>query len=194
MRNRALCAVLLTALVCACIRRSDPPLRNTKVTRYSNGALRTLQEFIYDTIQDGTYAQYYENGGLAIEKYYSNNQREGKSIEYYETGKMKSLVHYHSDHEDGEARWYHANGALASWVIYKHGWKQSPGLTYYDTEEFKAAIAYGDSSKVIYRIDYNKDGSVLKESGERPAGWDALVARSGALSVPCSRSGVADPK
>lgn len=192
MCKSLLTATLLIALVGTCNNASDRPIRSAKMTRYPSGALKTVQEFIYDTIQDGTYVRYYEDvTAIEIEINYTHNRKHGTQKAYYRTGQVESQLQFIDGKEEGEARWYHENGALASWVMYRNGWKESPGLTYYDSGEFKAGIAYGDSSKVVYRIDYDKDGSALKEGGTRPPGWDQLVARSRALAEmpPNPRSG-----
>lgn len=178
MRNGVIGAVFLLSLV-GCFGRSDSPTRNAKVTRYPNGALRTVQEFIYDTIQDGTYVRYYQDvPAIEIIIHYSYDRKHGEQTAYYRSGQIESRLNFINGKEEGEARWFCENGNLTSWVIYRHGRKLSPGLVYYDTGEFLGSIAYGDSNKVVYRIDYDKDGRVLKEGGKRPVEWDALVNRS----------------
>jgi len=173
-----LTSLLFAALMSACINQPDPTIRNANVTRYPNGNLRTTQEFIHDTIQDGTYVRYYEDGtAVEIEISYSNNRKHGIQTAFHRNGLMESRVSFVNGLEEGEACWYHSNGALNSWLLYFHGWKQSPALTYYDTREPKAEIAYGDSNKVVYRIDYAKDGAVIKEAGKRPEHWQELVAQ-----------------
>jgi antitoxin component YwqK of YwqJK toxin-antitoxin module len=184
MGHPILITSLLVALLNGCVERTDPAMRNAKVTRYPNGNLHTFQEFIQDTIQDGTYVRYYEDvTAVEIEIHYSNNRKHGVQTAYYRNGQLKSLASYENGLEEGDACWYHENGALSSWVKYSHGWKQSPSLTYYDTREPKAEIAYGDSNKVVYRIDYAKDGAVVKEGGQRPRHWDELVAQARVLAL-----------
>jgi hypothetical protein len=183
MWNQLLRATLLMALVNACTGASHPTIRSAKVTRYPSGNLRTVQEFIQDTIQDGTYVRFYEDvATIEIEIPYSQNRKHGLQSAYYKGGQVESRLYFVNGHEEGQARWYYENGSLASWVTFRHGLKLSPGLTYYDSGEFKAAIAYGDSSQVVYRVDFGKDGAVLKEGGVQPACWTQLVEHSRALA------------
>lgn len=173
------CLVVLwmfLALFNACTRQVDKTLRNAKVTRYPNGNIHTVQEFIHDTIQDGAYVRYYEDATVVeIEILYSNNLKNGLQKSYYRSGRLESVANFVNGIEEGNACWYHENGTLSSWVGYMHGSRQSPALTFYNTGEPKAEIAYGDSSKVVYRIDYGKDGAVIKEGGDRPERWKELV-------------------
>ena len=184
MGNHLLITLTFVVLLNGCIDRTSPVIRSAKVTRYPNGNLHTLQEFIHDTIQDGVYVRYYEDvTAVEIEISYSNNRKQGVQMAYYRNGQLESRVNFEAGHEEGEACWYHENGARNSWVKYLHGRKQSPCLTYYDTGEPKAEIAYGDSNKVVYRIDYTKDGAAYKEGGQRPEKWDELVAQAHVLAL-----------
>ncbi|MCB9183733.1 MAG: hypothetical protein H6591_07425 [Flavobacteriales bacterium] len=144
---------------------------------YPDGALKSVQEITTDSIRDGLYVQFFSDTTMVeARKTYSMGMREGMSVEYYRNGFVKSRVPYHLDKEEGTARWYYDSGGLDAIVVYKKGVKQSPGVCYFESGELQARIAYNPAGAVVYRIDYNKDGSVLRAKGTEPMGWNSLLA------------------
>lgn len=69
--------VIYVILVFSCNVTSNNEKINVVKEFYSNGNLKSEQEFIQDSIEHGFYRRYYENGQLEIEMFYDTDLKTG---------------------------------------------------------------------------------------------------------------------
>lgn len=95
-------------------------------------------------VKDGTYTEYYENGGLKTVKTVSNGKASGTLKAFYPSGAVQIEAYYLAGAKDGPFKYYDENGKLLMEAAYKNdkldGWKKE----YDDTGAVKAASYYTD--------------------------------------------------
>ena len=79
---------------------------------YPNGKIKIEAEFKNDSIQDGRYKRFYENGILESEGYYKDNDQYGEWKFYYENRNIKSYVFFNDKGKQYYLRKYDENGKL----------------------------------------------------------------------------------
>ena len=82
----------------------------------------------------------YDDGGLRLEGYYLNGQKQGTFRWWYPSGELGSEELFESNKKEGECRMWYANGQIKQLAYYRNG-------------ELKGKIKY-----------WNEDGSVKKIS------------------------------
>src|SRR5436190_21234768 len=161
----ALRLTIVVVVVCsACHTPNNEQPRSAKLTFYPAGGIRTMQEFVNDTIQDGLYIRYYPNGATEMKIPYVQNVKNGLQINYYSNGNVDILIPSANGLEHGRAYWYYESGTLESEVLFRDGRKNGLGLVYYESGRLKAKISYDDFGTVVRRLDFEEDGTILKDS------------------------------
>jgi antitoxin component YwqK of YwqJK toxin-antitoxin module len=129
------------------------PSTSTRLLVYSeNGvaiATETLnsaggQVSLEGAIKDGTYTEYYGNGGLKTVKNISNGKAGGTLKAFYPAGTLQIEAYYLAGAKDGPFKYYAEDGKPLMEASYKNdkldGWKKE----YDDTGAVKAATYYTD--------------------------------------------------
>ncbi len=95
-------------------------------------------------IKDGTYTEYYDNGGLKTVKTVINGKAGGTLKAFYPSGAVQIEAYYLAGAKEGPFKYYDENGKLLMEASYKNdkldGWKKE----YDDTGAVKAASYYTD--------------------------------------------------
>ncbi len=92
--------------------------QNTKITElfYDTGELhyRFSQKSINGTawVNEGSFEEYYQNGGLAKTGFFLNGAKNGHWKEYYENGMPAAEGYYLSDGKQGIWKYYTKDGTL----------------------------------------------------------------------------------
>ena len=154
--------VWLVLYSCSSVNKQE---KKIKKEYFEDGSLKTEQEYIFDTIQEGYYKRYFNNGQLEIEIPYVNNKKNGLVKEYYSSGTLFSKVPYLDGLKSGVAKWFHENGKLSSEIIFKNDIKTSEGFGFHENGVVSAYIFYNEIGEVLYRKDYDEEGNVVKEEG-----------------------------
>lgn len=136
-----------------------------EVQYYDDGNPKIIKHFSRDSIPDGLYKRFYKNGQLEIRITYNQGVRDGRLEEYYENGNLKTIENYKNGKLDGETKTFHENGIIRLIANYKEGRKRRGLTLFYSNGMPESYLFYGDKEDVLYRIDYNKVGDVIKEEG-----------------------------
>ena len=80
-------------------------------------------EYIESEKWNGTFAEYYENGGLREKVKYRFGSSHGKSVWYYENGEIEVERSYRSGKKHGKWVYYYGNGQLEMERVYRAGGK-----------------------------------------------------------------------
>lgn len=100
---------------------------------YSNGNLKKYKEFSVDSVANGKYMFFYENGQLEDSANYINGRLHGESKEYYRNGSLKELQVYY-------------NGDIRNFIAYDSV-----------TGNIKKHHAYGYFDRLQFIVDYIDD-------------------------------------
>jgi len=160
---------------------------------YVDGILRQFITYNNDTIRHGIYKDFYPNGYLDTEGNYVNGKVDGIVKMYYEEGFGKLLKReneFKNGKKSGYEKIYYINQQLKKISFVVEGISNGPFLEYYadgkleykgmmkndisvDTsfwyypsgqlEVFKFHDSLG---KDLYRVEYDKNGNILNESGD----------------------------
>ena len=87
---------------------------------FSNGKIESEYQYIIkngDTILDGKYVSYYENGAKKTEGQYVNNHLKGKFITYFENGNIKISDYVLNSKVNLESIWNYSNGRIERYVL-----------------------------------------------------------------------------
>jgi len=132
---------------------------------YNNGQLRQVQQLKDGAIEHGFSKFYYPNGMLEILTTFENGKREGHRIKYFENGIIELIEEYKNGMIEGEVKWYDIEGNLTQRLSCKKGLKYGNTWVYDPTSRVESYLFYGVEEEVIYRVDYNEFGQIIKEQG-----------------------------
>ncbi|MDO9182211.1 MAG: toxin-antitoxin system YwqK family antitoxin, partial [Bacteriovorax sp.] len=88
-------------------------------TFYKNGKEIEKDEDIAKAIKTGKVVQYYPNGGIRIEKNYTNGKLDGIITLWYENGNKKSELNYKNGKEDGLYTYWDEKGNKVGEINHK---------------------------------------------------------------------------
>lgn len=109
---------------------------------YESGELMSLTEVLNDSINDGEYKEFFKDGTLKLVVNFENGVKQGQYKEFFPSGKLKTEHNNINGGVYGGVYWYHQEGYLNFY-------------SFYDYEE-----------DLIYRVQYDKDGNIIKEEGD----------------------------
>lgn len=172
--------------------RKDRIKLTEKKWYYDDGNLKKVQEYINDSIENGTYLFYYPNGILQDSAQILLGMLHGDRFEYYNSGELYTLTRYCFD-KFRNAIFYRRNGTIEYYRAYSYGeelcfelfypkgkksyeLKGSPiytaqldDSTHFDTFEIKLLVAQPPNStvKVLIRECDSLGGSISKYKNHR---------------------------
>lgn len=169
MKNRAYIILSCTfCLACGEISNQDQKnLDNEKyeITYYDNGKKKEIKHISQDSLLNGLYKRFYKNGQLEISINYHNGIRVGRLEEYYENGNLKVVENYTEGKLEGKAKTFHENGNIRLKANHRAGKKVGSLILFYENGRHESYLYYGYGENVLYRVDYNKEGDIIKEEG-----------------------------
>jgi hypothetical protein len=142
---------------------------------YPNGNIKLKVQINKDSIQNGTYEEYYENGELKSKTNYVNGLITDSLFNFYENGLIKDKGTVKNNFPNGWWNYYRFNGQLkekTEWILVKDSLHKNQTI-YFDQ---KGNIKYGTSSffelkipdtirldKNIARFNYHSNFNVYKK-------------------------------
>jgi len=125
-----------------------------------------------DTIFQGKYIYYNEQGNKISEGNFVNGHIKGKTINYYDNGKIESIVFHKNQEIMEEGSYYYPNGMIESYIMYDDFGKSSFIISYdekgpkkYDGHALLEIYQYKFNHKKEYNITSDqtlKVGDTLK--------------------------------
>lgn len=117
-----------------------------------------------DSTLHGVYHSFYENGSLAINGFYENNQSDSVWIYYYENGRIKATGPYQNGRQNRKWRYYFENGQLKAEGIYRMDIRHGAWAYYYEQgAEKSAGIYFNDEKEGLWNYFY-EDGSLKAQA------------------------------
>lgn len=103
--------VLFTFLLLACDQKEN---KNGvyKTVKWKNGNIQSEGYYVNDSIKEGLFKGYYQNGKLKYEANYHNNKPNGLTTQYFESGKKRSIATYKNGKRSGSGEGYYENGKI----------------------------------------------------------------------------------
>ncbi len=108
-------------------------LVGTRILYFENGKPEVEEPYDSNGILNGTYKQYYPEGGLKLEQPYVANVISGMIRVYYPGGQIKEEVTMQENQENGPFAEYHPNGKMEWKGAYKNGDDEFGWLEQYDS-------------------------------------------------------------
>jgi hypothetical protein len=132
--NKNLCLLLILILLISCDQKKY-------ITEYyPNKKLKLKIEIDTDSIQNGTYEEFYENGKLKSKTNYVNGQISDSLFNFYENGKTKEKGIVENNLQSGWWNYYNSNGGLkekSEWIIVSDSLYKNQSIYYDQSGEIK---------------------------------------------------------
>lgn len=139
-----------------------------EVESYSLVGGKTIKEKYYllnDSLYHKERKMYDDEENLLMIIEYERGDRHGSLRKFYpKSGKLRILENYTNHVLTDTVRMYYETGELERTIPIWKGQKQGIALNYFKNGKIKAYIHFSNN-EVKYRVDYNSDGSILKEGG-----------------------------
>jgi hypothetical protein len=85
---------------------------------YQNGKLKSEGVYLNDSIKNGWFKSYYEDGTIKSSATFLNGLQNGKTVFFYKRGKMEQEVFWKNGKSYGNANYYFQNGKLDTYSCY----------------------------------------------------------------------------
>ena len=153
---------------------------------------------------EGIYKEYYDNGKILKESYFSNDKKNGLEKIYYENGKISSIKNYKDGKANGEYIEYYIDGELKLKGSYKNGLRDGEFKTYLKNSKSAGSMFYKDGKEVKSTLtDYMKEDVFFNYSDKTEAQMDIRDKKDGYYHmyylngrvmrlVPCNEQGLYD--
>ena len=115
---------------------------------YESGVLKNEYYIGSDSIKNGLFKSYRENGQIHQQGFYQNGLKDGEYKSYHKNGNLFQHVNFHNDTVNGISKMYDYNGELVEEGIFKMGQASSSDIIKYKKwlpDGSKSAIYNGDS-------------------------------------------------
>lgn len=132
---------------------------------YKSGKIKSIQTLDTDSVRNGEYRIFHENGNLAQKGFYDEGLLQGELLFYSESGNLETKCNFENGDVNGLCYNYYPSGNLAGIINFKNGLKAGDGLLYFENGQLEAYIYYSDGEEVLYRRDYSESGDIVKEKG-----------------------------
>lgn len=125
-----------------------------KITTYSpSGVLESKYKVRRKTdIKQGPFLFYYEDGQLAIQRFYDKGKLKGEELLYYPNGQLQKRAIAQNGALEGSFIYYYDNGALYQEGFYKNGHIEDTLKTYYKAGGLKEFVIFaaGEENGTIH--------------------------------------------
>lgn len=118
---------------------------------------------LVDEKKDGLCKQWYPNGKLRSEVYYSNGLKHGLSVNYHKNGAIWTRCTYKYDTLFGKFQMFHSNKKLNYLTYYdEFGKPDSLHLVYYPNGMVSQMGFYDHGKKIKVWTDFDVNGNLVK--------------------------------
>ena len=108
-----------------------------------------------DTIKNGLYQIYHENGKLWQEGQFTNNQLTGKWVDNHPNGQLKQDLFFANNLLEGEIKSYYPSGALNQIALYKNDYLHGNILIYNENGHYQTQL-YRLIQGWVWRSEYRR--------------------------------------
>lgn len=125
---------------------------NSKIIYYPNGKIKEEFQVKNDSIKNGNYKDYFENGELKTSARYRDNKLTDSVFIYYPNGKLKNFARFSDGVQNGETLSFYQNGRIEYFDVLNGG-------------NIRSSINYSEKGRLIYYKLYdhlNNLGLLLK--------------------------------
>ena len=113
--------------------------------------------------ETGKVVSYYDNGQIAREYEYKNENLIGKYTSYHYDGTFQNVRNFVADEREGLSTYYYPNGSIKRETEYLNGSKHGIEKCYYENKQIKEEIQYLNGSKHGAAVYYNEVGNMVKK-------------------------------
>jgi antitoxin component YwqK of YwqJK toxin-antitoxin module len=149
-----------------------------------NGVCQREFSLVNDKLS-GSYAEWYADGTLKIDYYYSAGQFEGEQKEYFPKGQIKASSFYKGGKRDGLHQEWAENGILLQKCSFAEGLKNGAGAEWYSNGTCKIDVNYSGDYPDGLQTEWYENGG-LKSRAEYTAGlkngWQRSWNENGELT------------
>lgn len=128
-------------------------------TYFDDGGLASIKTYT-DGVLDGLSVEYYEDGNKKIESNYKNGELNGDYTKYAETGKIEYSCQYLDGHLSGEYKKYFDTGVIEKEEEYLNDKKEGECKEYFSTGVLKKRYNYSQDILEGEAEIYYEDGSI----------------------------------
>ena len=132
---------------------------------YPNKKIKSEGIYIQDSIRNGWYKEYFENGNLKAEDNYLNGLREGMGIDYYENNIAKSKVNFKNGKADGISLYYYPDGKIKSEGYWVNGKEFGHSIFYFKNGQLDEYGLIDFEGHGRYIRKYDESGNIIEEKG-----------------------------
>ncbi|WP_170061873.1 hypothetical protein [Hymenobacter chitinivorans] len=178
-------------------------------TYFPTGNVQLVKNYDDQGKLHGAYAEYHDNGTLAVEgsyvhgepdgpakvyrycgsvselRPYKNGEIDGENVFYYPDGKIEARATLRAGKKEGPSTAYYANGVLETEYVYVGGQRQGPFAVYYADKTLERKGAYDKDELHGPYTDYFPNGKVYQtgtyDHGKNVGQWREYY-RNGKLS------------
>ncbi|HSZ71831.1 MAG TPA: hypothetical protein VK750_04085 [Cytophagaceae bacterium] len=132
---------------------------------YSNGKIKSIGQYINDSIKHGLVKYFYPTGDLKFEIEFKNNIKHGWSKGYYLNGKIAVKSEFKNNLQNGYTYKYYSNGNLKSKLFWIMGKSYGDGFYYYPNGQIELYNCTDFVNGCLYSLRYDSLGNKIKEDG-----------------------------
>jgi len=97
--------------------------------------------------EHGTWKQFYPDGRLKEERYFSQGKKEGKYQAWWPDGQPRLTYHFHNGEYEGTCREWNAKGVLIKEMNYKQGYEAGRQQLWYNNGKIKSNYVMKDGRR-----------------------------------------------
>lgn len=129
-------------------------------TFYDSGKLKEKFQVKEEGFKQGKYLRYFENGVLAEETSYQNNEQHGMRKIYFEDGNLEYTAFYVHGLLEGERKVFYPSGKLRVSSTYKQNQLVGPFYKYYENGKLAEEVTFVDGNENGPFVEYYENGVV----------------------------------
>ena len=138
-------------------------------TYYENGLIKEEVEINQDSIADGIFKTYYQDGALKEVSAMKDGFYNGESIAYYESGKMKSKFNFVDNIRQGDFLVFYRNGNVQFFGTQLDNFPHGKHLEFYELDSGivkyeRYYITVKDEVLPTKIIHYDEEGNLIEAS------------------------------
>ena len=132
---------------------------------YKNGLVECIKSVIKDSILDGRYLEFYDNGNKKYDILYKNGKRYGLETTFFRNGNRRSKGSFIEDKPNGYVFWYYESGKLNYRTFWYNGTQIYDAYFYYPDGKIEAYNFKDFFGNTIYAMAYDKNGKITHDKG-----------------------------
>lgn len=158
---RIISVLVLVSLFFAC--SSEPPKIEQRIEKYDTGVVSRTSTLVNGK-KEGKMVDYYPNGNLMAERFFSQGLQNGRTAIYYNSGAIKEVQYYNAGQQQGGDTLWYEDGKIQFTVFFNQNKKDG------------YLRKWGPDGAMIYESKYSMD--TLVEVKGQPLSRKTIIERS----------------